>query len=257
MGSEIHLPSFQRAFDLTPADITNVSARIMAAFAAGALAGNIAGYCIGERYGRKLCLVAIPFVTLVSVCMQLLATGSMRIMYAARALAGLAIGAGIPVLPAYIAEISPPSIRGRLVGTIDIFAMSAQIPGFWVCYAVQRHISSESHLQWRVPIALQMIPAGLLIVAMSCAIESPRWLLDRKRHGDALKALAWARNLHLEHPNLRWEMREIQRQVEDEDRLSGGSSTAFVARWKELTAKTHRRRLFLILLLKTAHNLCG
>lgn len=46
----------------------------------------------------------------------------------------------------YIAEVAPPSIRGRLVGFYEIGSQGAQMCGFWVNYAVNRTISSSSKL---------------------------------------------------------------------------------------------------------------
>lgn len=56
-----------------------------------------------------------------------------------------------PVVPdscrsSYIAEVAPPSIRGRLVGFYEIGSQGAQMCGFWVNYAVNRTISSSSKL---------------------------------------------------------------------------------------------------------------
>lgn len=44
----------------------------------------------------------------------------------------------------YIAEVAPPSIRGRLVGFYEIGSQGAQMCGFWVNYAVNKTISSSS-----------------------------------------------------------------------------------------------------------------
>lgn len=54
-----------------------------------------------------------------------------------------------PIVPdiyrfSYIAEVAPPSIRGRLVGFYEIGSQGAQMCGFWVNYAVNRTISSSS-----------------------------------------------------------------------------------------------------------------
>lgn len=47
----------------------------------------------------------------------------------------------------YIAELAPPSIRGRLVGFYEIGSQGAQMCGFWVNYVVNRTISAESRLK--------------------------------------------------------------------------------------------------------------
>jgi MFS family permease len=46
--------------------------------------------------------------------------------------------------PVYIAEISPPSVRGRLVGIFEIFSQGGGLLGFWINYACNRTISVDS-----------------------------------------------------------------------------------------------------------------
>lgn len=44
----------------------------------------------------------------------------------------------------YIAEVAPPSIRGKLIGFFEIGSQGAQMLGFWVNYAVNKTISPNS-----------------------------------------------------------------------------------------------------------------
>ena len=46
-----------------------------------------------------------------------------------RAIAGLGIGSVSLIVPVYIAETSPPSIRGRLVGVFEIFSQGGGMLG--------------------------------------------------------------------------------------------------------------------------------
>ncbi|KAJ0359980.1 hypothetical protein COL154_007866 [Colletotrichum chrysophilum] len=81
---------------------------------------------------------------------------------AGRCIAGLGIGASAPVIPVfidvldrYIAEVAPPTIRGKLVGFYEIGSQGAQMLGFWVNYAVNKTISPdiefEAHLAAKHP----------------------------------------------------------------------------------------------------------
>lgn len=46
-------------------------------------------------------------------------------------------------MPVYIAEMSPPSIRGRLVGIFEILSQGGGMLGFWINYVVERTIPTE------------------------------------------------------------------------------------------------------------------
>ncbi|KAJ0383913.1 hypothetical protein COL922a_009486 [Colletotrichum nupharicola] len=63
---------------------------------------------------------------------------------AGRCIAGLGIGASAPVIPVYIAEVAPPTTRGKLVGFYEIGSQGAQMLGFCVNYAVKKTISPDT-----------------------------------------------------------------------------------------------------------------
>ena len=114
------------------------------------------------------------------------------------------------MIPIYISECSPALIRGRLVGIFEIMLQIALVFGFWVNYGVSKNISPTSDKQWHIPVAVQFIPAGLLLMSMPFVIESPRWLVSKNKTAEARKALAWVRNLPADHEYINNEMNEIR-----------------------------------------------
>jgi MFS family permease len=74
-----------------------------------------------------------------------------------------------------VAELSPPSIRGRLVGIYEISVQTGTCIGFWICYGVQKNMARNS-TQWITPFAVQLIPGTLLILGMMFMPESPRYV---------------------------------------------------------------------------------
>jgi MFS family permease len=55
-------------------------------------------------------------------------------IYGGRIVAGLGIGAASNLTPLYISEISPPAIRGQLVGMYEIGWQIGGLVGFWINY---------------------------------------------------------------------------------------------------------------------------
>jgi hypothetical protein len=53
----------------------------------------------------------------------------------------------------------------------------------------------ESHEQWIIPFAVQIIPAGLMFIGLFFIKESPRWLMSRGQRELALRNLCWIRKL--------------------------------------------------------------
>lgn len=148
------------------------------------------------------------------------------------------------ILPIYVSECTPAQIRGRLVGVFEIMLQLALVCGFWVNYGVNQNVSAEGDKQWHIPIAVQFVPAGILILAMIGMPESPRWLMSRGRKEASAKSLSWIRVLSLDHPYLMTELAVIGHGLEEKI-----GSTSSQRDWRQILAElkqfTVRRRLLL------------
>jgi len=141
--------------------------------------------------------------------------GSLNMIYAGRAVAGLGIGASSMVVPVYISETAPPSIRGRLVGIFEIASQGGGMLGFWINYAADRTIDVERKAQWIVPLAIQLIPGVLLLLGVAWCPESPRFLAKKDNFEGAERILSKIRGLDVSHAYIQREMGEIRAQVEE------------------------------------------
>lgn len=160
------------------------------------------------------------------------------------------------MIPIYIAECSPALIRGRLVGIFEIMLQIALVFGFWVNYGVDKNIPSTKSAQWRTPVGVQLIPAGMLLMCMSWMIESPRWLASKNQITKAQKNLAWVRHLPLEHPYVVNEIAEIQASVNQELEMSGERRTLSQV-VRECAAPGVRNRILIGVMLMLLQNLTG
>jgi MFS family permease len=104
-------------------------------------------------------MIIASSVFLIGGTLMTAAMGNLNMIYAGRAVAGLGIGASSMTVPVYIAEIAPPSVRGRLIGIFEIASQGGGMLGFWINYACDRTIDVEKKTQWIVPLAVQLIPA--------------------------------------------------------------------------------------------------
>ncbi|KAK0391833.1 hypothetical protein NLU13_1332 [Sarocladium strictum] len=259
IGGTMALPSFQDRFGLSSASgdaLANLRANIVSTFQAGCFFGVIAVYMATERFGRRWPLIICGFVFNIGAVMQVASRGILGLIYAGRALTGLAVGASSMVIPIYISESSPPAIRGKLIGVFEIFLQTAQIFGFWVNYGVNIHISASDDSQWHIPFALQFIPGGLLSICMWFQPESPRWLLNANRIDQARQVLQRLRQLPADDEYLEWEVSTVLQQIEQERAL--GAHQSFVSKVKEIaTVPANRKRLLLGVALMFIQNLSG
>lgn len=254
IGGTLDLVSFQNSFGLTAATETTLSSNIVSTFQAGAFFGAIFGFFLAENLGRKLVILIFDVVFVIGVILQLI--GHLGLLYGGRALTGMAIGATSMIIPIYISECSPALIRGRMVGMFEIMLQIALVFGFWVNYGVEKNIPDTETKQWRIPVGIQLIPAGMLMIMMPFMIESPRWLITKNRMEKAKKNLAWVRNLSMDHPYLQREMADISAGVEHELALVGGSRSTWQMA-KECAAPGIRNRIILSVMMMLLQNLTG
>ncbi|KAJ5091794.1 hypothetical protein NUU61_006664 [Penicillium alfredii] len=247
IGTTLALDSFKAEFNfaaMTAPEKDLLSANIVSCYQAGAFFGAFFAYPIGHFWGRKVGLMAAALIFTLGAGLMLGANASrgLGILYAGRVLAGLGVGAGSNITPIYISELSPPAIRGRLVGVYELGWQIGGLVGFWINYGVDVTMA-PSHKQWLIPFAIQLIPAGLLLIGGVFIRESPRWLFLRGRREEAIKNLSWMRQLPEDHIYLIEEIGAIDQALEEQ------RSTIGIGFWKPFKAAgTNKRvmwRLFL------------
>ncbi|GMK57702.1 hypothetical protein CspeluHIS016_0405360 [Cutaneotrichosporon spelunceum] len=227
IGSAMALKSFKDEFKLTSKSKTEfnfLSANIVSCYQAGCFFGALSGYFVGFYFGRKWGLFVAALIFVVGSVLQIVASGKtgLGIMYAGRIIAGWSVGVASNLTPIYIAEISPPAIRGRLIGLYELGWQIGAVVGFWIGYGVNQHIP-YGNAQWHIPFAVQLIPGGMLALGSLTLKESPRWLATRDRFETALANLASIRNLPVDHAYVQEEMYEIKSGIEyDEERAGKG-----------------------------------
>lgn len=73
--------------------------------------------------------------------------------------------------------------------------------------------TGQSEASWRLPLAIQIVPALVLGVGMLFFPETPRWLLMKERDDDALNALSRLRRQLRDSPVLQSEYLEIRASI--------------------------------------------
>nr|QCU55125.1 polyol transporter [Camellia fraterna] len=141
------------------------------------LFGSLAGGRTSDAIGRKwtMGLAAIIFQTGAAI-MTLAPT--FQILMIGRLLCGIGIGFGVMIAPVYIAEISPTIARGSLTSFPEIFINLGILLGYVSNYAFS---GLSVHLNWRIMLAVGILPSVFIGFALFIIPESPRWLVMQNR----------------------------------------------------------------------------
>ncbi|KAG9767750.1 quinate permease, partial [Aureobasidium melanogenum] len=241
IGGTIALASFKDEFRLTEKSSSQVdllSANIVSCYQAGAFFGAFFAYPAGHYLGRKIGLLIFSAVFVLGAGIMLGATGTrgLGLIYGGRVLAGMGVGAASNLSPIYCSEIAPPAIRGRLVGLYELSWQVGGLVGFWINYGVSENMP-PSHSQWIIPFAIQLIPAGLLLVGALIIKESPRWLFTRARREEAIRNLSWIRQLPPDHVYMQEEIMAIDNALEHQ------RSTIGLGFWQPFRAVFQNRQV--------------
>lgn len=137
IGQTVELDSFRNEFhfeEWSQETQNLVKANIVSLYQVGAFFGALLAYPIGFYCGRKWGLFVTGIIFTLGSGIMLGANGSrgLGLMYGGRVLAGVGVGAGSNLTPIYISELSPPAIRGRLVGIYDLGWQIGGLTGFWI-----------------------------------------------------------------------------------------------------------------------------
>ncbi|XWS63398.1 hypothetical protein CRYUN_Cryun06bG0093400 [Craigia yunnanensis] len=149
------------------------------------LLGSLAGGRTSDIIGRKWTMAFAAVVFQIGAAIMTLAP-SFQVLMIGRTLAGVGIGFGVMISPVYIAEISPTVDRGSLTSFPEIFINLGILLGYVSNYAFS---GLSVHTNWRVMLAVGILPSIFIGFALFIIPESPRWLVMQNRVDEARSVL--------------------------------------------------------------------
>ncbi|KAI2629580.1 putative sugar transporter [Hypoxylon sp. NC1633] len=153
----------------------------------GCVVGAMTTGFFADACGRERTISLASTVFIVGALIQAASYTIMQISVG-RLVLGLGVGAYSAAVPLYISEISPAELRGRIVGIELMILCFGEMVIFWIVYAFY-FLNSDDW--WRLPLAIQVVPA--LVLAIGCwtwVPPSPRWLVAEDRYDCALEVLS-------------------------------------------------------------------
>lgn len=153
--------------------------------ALGCIIGCLIAAKTSEKYGRRPALLLASIVFALSSSGMAMAPG-LAIFIFSRFCAGIGVGMASMLAPMYIAEVSPPQVRGRLVSIYQLTIVLGILITSVVNYSLRNHGIDA----WRWMFGMGLIPSVVFFAGVYFLPESPRWLLKTKKEDKAKKVLS-------------------------------------------------------------------
>jgi SP family sugar:H+ symporter-like MFS transporter len=167
----------------------NVASMLLGCALGALLAGRMA-----DMFGRRTLLLVSAVFFIISAWGSGVANGSLEfVIY--RILGGFAVGAASVMAPAYISEIAPAGIRGRLATIQQVAIIAGLFFSFLSNYFLANAAGSSTaefwmgFQAWRWMFWMELIPAAIFLVALFFIPESPRFLVFKKKDDQAKTVL--------------------------------------------------------------------
>ncbi|PKG85467.1 MFS transporter [Colwellia sp. 75C3] len=156
----------------------------------GCAVGALLAGPISDRFGRKPIMIITAVIFAISAFGSGISSSSAEFIFY-RLIGGLGIGAASVLAPAYIAEVAPAALRGRLATLQQLAIVLGLFAAFLSNFLIASVAGgSEAILMldiaaWRWMFWVELLPAALFLVGVIFIPESPRYLVAQGKIEEA------------------------------------------------------------------------
>ncbi len=156
----------------------------------GCALGALAAGPLADKFGRRAIMIITAIIFAISAFGSGISESSAEFIFY-RLFGGLGIGAASVLAPAYIAEVAPPALRGRLATLQQLAIVMGLFAAFLSNYLIADAAGSAQNIlmldiaAWRWMFWAELVPAVLFLVGVLFIPESPRYLVAQGKVDDA------------------------------------------------------------------------
>ena len=198
-------------FGLTTRQQELVTTAVVLGEIAGALGAGVLANLIGRKWSMVLVAAGYAVFALLGAM-----SDSVPMLLVARLLLGLTIGVSVVVVPVFVAESAPASVRGSLLVGYQVATVFGIIVGYLACYLL------AGSRDWRWMLALAAVSAALVALLLLRMPDTARWYVLKGRVAEARRALQ-----QVEPDSVERELAEISAALAEE---SGGTFVEMLRR---------------------------
>ncbi|BCS29665.1 uncharacterized protein APUU_71235A [Aspergillus puulaauensis] len=176
------MPSWQKTFNNPTGSSLG---RLTAMYSIGSVASLPFAPFLSDRFGRKAAIIVGCAIMIIAAAVQTSAHAQPQ-FEAGRFFMGFGSSLAQLASPLLLTEICHPQHRGKVTAIYNCLFNVGALLNAWVSFGTNHITSSWS---WRIPTLLQALPSLIQITFIWFCPESPRWLMSKDRHGEALEVL--------------------------------------------------------------------
>ncbi|KAK3335388.1 general substrate transporter [Cercophora scortea] len=176
-----------------------------------------------DNFGRKIPIVIGCVLMIVGAVLQ----GSCQNLgtfMGGRVLLGFGNSFAQIASPMLLTELCHPQHRGRITTVYNCLWNVGALLVAWISFGTNY---TRNQWSWRIPALIQALPSLIQVAFIYWVPESPRYLMAKERHEEALAILAkYHANGNVNHPTVQFEYQEIKETIRLEYESSKNSSYA-------------------------------
>jgi MFS family permease len=150
---------------------------VTAIYDIGCALGAIVAFVFGEKIGRKRSIILANAIVIVGAGIQTASFGYWQ-MFVSRIIGGVGVGLSTVAVPILQSETLPAHNRGALLVVQSALIIIGVAVASWLCFAT---LYAQSSLQWRFPVACQILFSMVVLGLCPFLCETPRWLAGKGR----------------------------------------------------------------------------
>ncbi|EST08561.1 General substrate transporter [Kalmanozyma brasiliensis GHG001] len=192
MSGIITAQQFNDEFPATGGDshrTTVIQGAVVSCYELGCFFGAVFTLFRGEKIGRRpLMLLGAVLMVIGAIISVTPFKGHWALgqFVVGRVVSGLGNGMNTATIPVWQSEMSKPKNRGLLVNLEGTFIAVGTLWAYWIVFGTSY---AQTSVQWRFPIAFQIVFAFVIFAGAFFLPESPRWLIAQGRSDEAKQVL--------------------------------------------------------------------
>lgn len=180
----------------------------------GCFVGCMLCIFVGEVLGRRRTIMLGVTIMSIGAILQTFAATIGELAWG-RFIAGIGNGFNTATAPVYHSEVSEAHDRGKAV----VMEMFINVLGFVISNWTTLVFSPvRSNLQWRIPLAGQLIFAAIIAVTLPFAPESPRWMMMHGKREEGMEIIAQLDGMDVTSNRVQQEGKKIIESIELESK---------------------------------------